>query len=371
MNKVIFFIYFFSLISLSLISYFFIDPNLFYLHRLYTGIAFTNRLFVTLVYTLLISLLFCIYIFVMRRMFKKHIYFGQIVILIAVSISILFLAYPAILSYDIFNYIATAKVTYLYKENPYLVMPIDIPNEPMLSFMHAANKMALYGPVWILLTILPYLLGFGNFLLTLFLFKALVGCFYAGIVYIIWKISKNWLSVAFFALNPLILIETFVSSHNDVVMMFFALTSFYFLKRNKVLLSAVFIILSIGIKYATIFLLPVYIFILWKKINKSEIAWNKMYLYSGLSMMVIFFLSFIREEIYPWYAIWFLSFFALIPQAFILYILTALSFGLMLRYIPYMYFGSYFGITPYIRIMFTFSPVLLVSVFYLIKKRLL
>ena len=41
-------------------------------------------------------------------------------------------------------------------------MPIEIPNEPYLAFTRAANKTALYGPVWILLTAIPHLLGQGD-----------------------------------------------------------------------------------------------------------------------------------------------------------------------------------------------------------------
>ena len=90
-------------------------------------------------------------------------------------------------------------------------------------------------------------------------------------------------------------------------------------------------------------------------------------------MFVIFFLSPLREEIYPWYGIWFIVFVALIPKYKLLYFVTVLlSFVLLLRYVPFMYLGTYFGPTPFIKITVTFVPLMVLIGFYLlIKKRVI
>ena len=88
-------------------------------------------------------------------------------------------------------------------------------------------------------------------------------------------------------------------------------------------------------------------------------------------MMVIFVLSFLREEIYPWYGIWFIAFAVLIPnKKLILYVSIALSFSLLLRYIPFMLLGTYFGPTPLIKTLVAFAPVILTLIYYSIKEKL-
>ena len=123
------------------------------------------------------------------------------------------------LSYDVFNYVQTAKVAYTYHENPYVTMPVEIPNDPNLAFTRAANKVALYGPIWILLTWIPHTLGMGQIWQTIIAFKLVNIIWYVVFCYLIWRVTKNMKNVIFFALNPLVLLETIVSGHNDIVMM--------------------------------------------------------------------------------------------------------------------------------------------------------
>ncbi len=341
------------LLAFTFFSYLFVDQNLTYMTSLYTAFATLNRELVALIYLIFISLFFLFYFFFLRRITEKILM--NVVVLSAV---LLFFSYPAILSYDIFNYIFTAKILYLYHENPFIIMPIEFLGDPYLGFTHAANKVALYGPSWIGITSLPHFLGFNNFLLTLFNFKLFVMIFYFGIIYLIYKFTKNIGNVAYFALSPLVLIETFVSGHNDVSMIFFAFLSFYLLKKEKIILAIIFLVFSILIKYATILLVPVFIYYLFLRIKKRKIDWEKIYTYSFALMFVIFLLSPIREEIYPWYGIWFLAFISLSENKKLKILGFTLSFGLMLRYIPYMYLGTHFGITPLIKIIVTYTPII-------------
>jgi hypothetical protein len=273
------------------------------------------------------------------------------------------ISYPAILSFDIFNYLATARVAFHYFENPYIVMPIEFTGDSMLLFTRAANKIALYGPSWIVLTAFPYLLSFGNYLLSLVLIKLLVSAFYFGTTWLIWKISKSRESVIFFAANPLIICETFISGHNDIVMMFPVLFSFYLLKNNKLILPVVFYIASVLVKFSTIVLLPLLIFILIKNIRREDIDYQKVYGYSALLMLAVFMISPIREELYPWYAVWFITFVALLKNRFIKEVVAVFSFGLMLRYIPFMLTGNYFGSTPLFRNILMVTPPLIFHLF--------
>lgn len=347
-------------LSLSLFSYLFIDRNLSYLQSLHSGIGVLYRLPVTIAYVILVLCFFGAYILSIRSVKTNRIALPDVIkILFIVGTALLF-AYPAFLSYDIFNYIATAKVLFVHGENPYIMMPIDFPNDPLLQFTRAANKVALYGPVWILMSGIPLSLGFGNFILTLVSFKLLTASFFFGTAFLIWKITKNAFSPALFALNPLVLIEVIASGHNDVAMMFFAVLAFYFLIKKQIVFAALFLGTSILIKYATLFLLPVFLYGCWKIIRKKQIHTTDMFYYATLSMYVIFLLSPLREEMYPWYTLWFFSFAVLIPERKNLLIISVLfSFVMTLRYIPFMATGNYFGNTPIIREALTFLPVIM------------
>lgn len=370
MKKIIFILYAVFLLLFTIFSYIFVDPNLSYLRNIYSGLAFSSRLLVTIFYILSIVIFFIFYGVFIYLGAKKKIALRGIMTLIGITIIILFFSYPAMLSFDIFNYIATSKVLFFYHENPYVLMPIEFANDPLLAFTRAANKIALYGPFWIFLTGVPYFVGFGNFIITLFSFKLLSALFYLGTAFLIWKISRNMLSLILFSFNPLIVIETLMSSHNDIAMIFLVLLSFFLLTRKKIFLGVLFFVLSILIKYSTIILIPVFSYILWRLINNKEINWTRIYIISSCLMLVAFLLSPIREEIYPWYAIWFISLVFLVPsKRLLLYVSVAFSFSLLFRYTPYMLSGTYAGQTPFIKELISFIFPVLAFICYVFKKK--
>src|SRR3989344_3296271 len=347
MKKYLVILYILLILLFTAFSYLFVDPNFSYLKSIYTSFSFTHRNFTTILYVIFIFLFFLFYIIFLKLAQIKYLVYKQLrFIILTISILLLF-SYSSVLSYDIFNYIATAKVTYFYKENPYIVMPIEFTNDPSFTFVRAANKISLYGPVWLALSGIPFYIGFNNPVLMLFTFKALNVAFYLLTIVLIWKISKNLISVSFFALNPLVIIEILLNSHNDTVMIFLALFSFYCLIKNKTKLSILFLILSILIKYATVFL---------------------------ISMFILFLLSPIREEMYSWYAVWFIAFASfLIKKKYIYYFVVFLSIGLLLGYVPYMYTGLYTSSIILLKYIIIILPPLIYTVYYFlfVKKSVL
>ena len=370
-NKLLVILYSLLLMFTTVFSYLFVDPNLIYLKKIFTDYAYVHRNIVTIVYISIILLLYVFYMVFYHRLKNKMLSARSVIRLIILTIIILVFSYPAMVSFDIFNYIATAKILFHYHENPYLLMPIEFRGDPLLLFMHAANKVALYGFIWIFLTGIPFALGFNNFLITLFNFKLLVIIFYCGTLFVILKLSKSIIPVYLFGLNPLVIFETFVSSHNDIVMVFLILASFLCLRRKVISFAAVLFFLSIFIKYASIVLIPIFFYVVLKTIRNKTIHWEKIFFYSALLMMFVFlFISPVREEIYPWYALWFLGFISLIPNyKLLLYISLFLSFGLLFRYVPFMLLGTYFGPTPIIKIVVTFTPPIISALYFLFTKK--
>lgn len=354
-------VFFITVGLLTIFSYGFVDFGLpISVPYDFNRIVYDERLGGTSMYIFLVVLLLGAYAYFLRQAYKKEVTLQEAKKTILITSALLFLSFPAF-SHDIFNYIATAKVTYFYGENPYIVMPIELTNEPMLAYLHAANKTALYGPSWILLTAIPHVAGMGNLLLTMAMFKALITLFYLMTAYLIWRISnKNILSLTVFALNPLILMESLVSSHNDIVMMFFALLSFYLLKKRLAILAFVSLLISIGIKFATVALVPVLIYVWYQQRQGRKIPWPHIWLSSVLVMMIVFLVSPVREEMYPWYFQWVIVFVALIPQyMWLLAGMIGLSLGLSLRFAPYVYVRNWAGPAMYLKPVITATSFVL------------
>ncbi|MCX8008887.1 MAG: hypothetical protein N3A54_04270 [Patescibacteria group bacterium] len=328
-------------------SYGFVDKNLhlstnsFYttIHEPLQHFVFEKRGWAGATYVVLIICFWIVYFLVLQKIHTRSISNNALKKLIF-CVSVLFLfSFPAF-SYDIFNYMLTAKVTYTYNENPWIVRPIEIPNEPSLAFTRAANKVALYGPTWIGLTYIPHVLGLNNVWLTIIMFKLLILIFFFFFLFLIWKITKNTWNVACFALNPLVLVTVLNEGHNDIVMMTLAVGAFMSV-RYKVLLW----LLSVFVKGATIIL------VLARSFRSA--FWL---------MFLIFLISPLREEMYPWYFIWCLSFLVLLPKEhhrFLYAFSFALCFGLLLRNVPYIVTRQYEGYNQFIRTAVTWLPMII------------
>lgn len=352
-----------GIVILFIFSFGFVDPNLTLtsntvfveMQRPLSVLVFGYRPVAATVFGVLLVTLFTAYLFIYSHAAgiipdRKRLY----TFLFAIS-CILVLSFPA-LTYDIFNYITTAKVAFFYRENPYVIMPVDIPNEPYLAFTRAANKVALYGPVWILMTAIPSYLGAGNIWQTIIAFKLLNAVSYLLMAYLVFEVTKSVKNAVFFALNPLVLIETLVSSHNDIHMMLFAMAGLIIFRKNGLsakLAGFASLVASALVKGATLVLLPLLFF--------KSLSWERLLTYAYWALAAVFFiLAPIREELYPWYAVWLISVAAFLPL--LRYKRTAeftivLSFALELRHIPYMVTGTYASPGPLLRVLVTIIPV--------------
>lgn len=322
------------------------------IQKAFQHIGFFNRPVASVWYLALVIVFFVLYIAALvstptiRRLWT----------IMFVMTAILVLSYPAF-SYDMFNYMFTAKTVLVYHKNPYTVIPLQFTGvEPWLSFMHWTHLPSAYTPLWIFLTLPLYLLGFGKFLLIMWNIKILVAAAYLATAWCIGKIlekrnqASQALGIAIFALNPLVIFETLVAGHNDIVMMAFAVASLYY---SSYFLMAV----ATGMKFMTIFLFPAMAF-------GYKPVWNLMLMMAGLLLVLT------QRDILPWYWVWIVPFVALLPQKKNLTILAgAVSFGLLLRYLPFFWFGNWNSPVPTIELWVTLAPPLLAGIFLLVRKR--
>lgn len=307
-------------------------------------VGWFNRPLSALLYCSLALLLLTLYLWTLFLVRRKKINGRVVWVITIVAGVVLAFTYNAF-SYDLFNYIFDARIFSHYHLNPYQYKALDFPSDPMLGFMHWTHRTYPYGPSWLVLTVPLSYLGLGYFLPTFYLFKFLMLGAYFLSCFLIFKIAKKTkivdpvFALSFFALNPFILIEGLVSAHNDIVMMAIALLGVYFLVEGKKFTSFLFLFLSIGIKFATVLLLPLF---LWYPFSKRK---NKDFLFflgTIFLMLIGVYLASARTLFQPWYFLLVIPFAAFLSNKYYVFIPSILfSFLILFQYVPYLYTGNY------------------------------
>lgn len=269
------------------------------------------------------------------------------------------LSYP-FLSSDVFKYLFAAKELLVYQANPHLVAPWVFEGDTWIRFMRWIHTPSPYGPVMTALAVPYYVLGFGKFVPTLYLFKLDQIFWYGLSIWVIGKLSKSTRAQLFFALNPLVLVEWLVNSHNDAPMISLLLLSLYLLSLGKRLPSLISLLFSIGIKYVTIIFLPV---LLLPKLLQKHLPFTIYYLLSTLALAPL--LYHYSSQYQPWYVTWLVPLAALSGSVMIMSLTAAYTLGALLRYIPFIQTGLWIGTPTYFALL-TFTPLALTALYFLV-----
>jgi len=365
--------YYLVLFVLSIYSFTQIDLNLtlfqnsvfLYFQQLVVSLGYYNRPLSSIIYfaLILILVIFNIYFLRLARVGKLNL--SKVILLVVPLIILGFISYPAF-SYDFFNYLFDARIITKYGQNPWLFKPLDFPADQWLRFMHWVHRTYPYGPTWLFLTAPFSYFGFEKLVLTMLNFKIMFIGFYVGSLVMIYKIlnkvdSKNKLyGLLYYGLNPLVIIESIVSPHIDSAMTFFMLLGFYVLIKEKKGLSFIALLFSGGIKFITLILLPI------PFIKKSwQTILDMSFILSFLVLLPVIW----QRELNPWYFLPIISLAALMKDRFFLKGLTlSVSFGLLLRYLPFIYVGSYPTEVQLAKNIIVFIPIVIFIVLFYVQK---
>ncbi|HRN70183.1 MAG TPA: glycosyltransferase family 87 protein [Candidatus Woesebacteria bacterium] len=338
------FLYGIAAIGLFLYSFFQIDLNLTIInHSLFLEFqkpfiefGYYNRPDSVRVYIGLLLVFFGLYLVTLRLITLKKITYSHVWLIVILLSAVLFLSYPASFSHDIFNYMFDARIVTEYGQNPYFHKAMDYPSDPWIRFLHWTHRTYPYGPIWLLVTIPLSYIGVGKFLIIMLLFKLLVVVSYLVTSYFIYKILQKinadyaLLGVAFFALNPLVILESLVSAHNDVLMMALSVVAVYLLVMKKRLYGLFLALLSVGVKFTTVYLLPFFVIGF-----RPYIA----FLFALATFSIISY----RIGIQPWYFLWVMPFAAVACMyRTSRVVMICMTFVLLLRYIPFIESGSWY-----------------------------
>lgn len=373
-----FFVVFYSLILILFVVYSYsqIDLNLTLssnemyqkFQTVLIRLGYFNRSLSFSIFVFLIICLFVCYGFFLKLALQKKIAKGKILFLVLLSGIILFFSYSAFSS-DIFNYMFDARIVTKYHLNPYEYKALDFSGDLWLRFMRWTHRTYPYGPLWLILTVPISFLGAEKFVPTFFLFKLFFLFSHFINTFLIYKIVKTTnknhalFAAVFYGLNPLILVESVVSPHNDSVMLLFLLLSFYMLGHLKSISSFFFLLLSGGIKFSTWILAPIFFFKPFRK--------NAVY-YSTIFMIIPLVVQIISREPYPWYFIPILGIIALYTGYLYIQIAAVIfSFIAIFQYAPYLLLGVYTPEVAQIKAYIFYIPVgiILLGVFlYRMRK---
>jgi len=335
------------------------------IEKYFQHIGYFQRPPSSFLFTGIILLLFFFYLMILKSIKKGKIERKELWSLIILVTVILVFSYNAF-SYDFFNYIFDAKIVTHYFQNPYLHKALDYPGDPMLSFMHWTHRLYPYGPIWITLTIPLSFIGLQFFLPTFFLFKIFIAASFLGTVYFIGKILQKskphdeFFGVAFFALNPLVIVESLVSAHNDIVMMFFGMWAVYLLMNMRYVRSIILFALSVGVKFATAAIFPVYALIIYLQKKNKRINWQLMFVFMAIFMIIPIILASFRTSFQPWYLLDILPFVALISTDYYAFIPgIVVSLFAVFEYLPFLYTGNWDNPVPLILFWMTTCSIIL------------
>ena len=164
---------------------------------------------------------------------------------------------------DMYDYIFRAREWVVYDYNPLVVRPDQLSADLWYPFVVWTWAASPYGPLWTYVSYALYRLAGDDWLRNLVAFKSLavlsiVVC--SSFIYALVRTRGKRTAVAvvlLFAWNPLLLFESVVNGHNDVLMMTGVLGALWLYARRRFTLALVAGVLAALVKVSALVVVPV------------------------------------------------------------------------------------------------------------------
>lgn len=189
---------------------------------------------------------------------------GKIWRLVLVSQIIVFFSYP-ILSTDVLSYILSDRIAVVYNQNVWLTKPSEFRSDPYFALSDWTDQTRIYGPVNQAVYSLATALSGNDLLVNLASHKLVVLVFVLASFWLMRKLlgqsfpdRVSWGLAAVF-LNPLLVIETAGSGHNDMVMLFFVIAAAFLFLGERYLGAGLALAIAAQVKSSPLVLLPFFI----------------------------------------------------------------------------------------------------------------
>lgn len=168
---------------------------------------------------------------------------------------------------DVALYVIRARLWAIYGESPMIALPINFPHEPYMAIgLEYAGEPSPYGPLWELIAQIPMRLGFVNIESGIASMKIISLISYLATALLIgWYAQQDSFhqagrvtALAFFVLNPLVLVEGIGNGHNDMLMLLLITLGLILWQRDQWAWAAFFLTLASLVKGAGLILLPLF-----------------------------------------------------------------------------------------------------------------
>ena len=216
-----------------------------------------------------ITLLFSSYYFILKIHIKHSLMVG-----LGVIFRLIFLFSIPNLSQDFYRFIWDGQLI-INGLNPYLFTPNELINthhtlftqmEPLYKGMGAlsAQHFSNYPPIHQLSFVIAALIYKNSILGSIIIFRIIIILADIGILIygkkLLELLKLPTQNIFYYFLNPLVIIELTGNLHFEALMLFFLVVSLYFLCKQKLTHSAIFMGFSILTKLLTVFFLPLLIY---------------------------------------------------------------------------------------------------------------
>jgi alpha-1,6-mannosyltransferase len=179
----------------------------------------------TLLLIATVAALFALYLAAVRQCLalrESRVGISIVAIFGLLSAAVLVRMYP-LFSLDVFYYMAADRIWSVWRENPFVVPPLQAAHDPFFAFTTWGHYPLPYGPSWPWISEITSKLGRNDVFPTLLAFKWLSALGYAVCLPLIaWAAAalhpeRLLAALCIFAWNPLVLLELVGGGHNDAI----------------------------------------------------------------------------------------------------------------------------------------------------------
>ncbi len=230
-------------------------------------------------FAVICAALFGIYLFMLKLARENHDARSQKIIFIggAAFLLVQVLA-PVMLSSDVFAYALYGRVASVYHANPYDLAPPVAADDPFLKLFGQEYLPSWYGSLWTLITTVITRFTGEHLGLTVLAFRLVaIAAALACAALILASLRRHaperaTQGLVFFLWNPLLIIETGLSGHNDAVMLVFVLLAVWLHLRGWKACAVVALTLSALVKFLTGMLIPLYVLLVLREMSAERRA---------------------------------------------------------------------------------------------------
>ncbi len=148
---------------------------------------------------------------------------------------------PGMLSHDVFAYSSYGRTLVVYHDNPYFTLFSSFPHDPFYHYDDWKQAPSAYGPVWLIVSALVAFFCGNRPIISLLTYQSLGLTFHLLNILLVIAILRTLkrseriviLGALLYAWNPLILLESSINGHNDILMITFLLLGLWSFARRE------------------------------------------------------------------------------------------------------------------------------------------